>query len=74
MKNFMKRIASLIVMIMMAVVSVYAQEPSQVEKMVDELVKKYENIEGVECLSVVKGGGLELIKMMLNKELGKSFM
>ena len=42
--------------------------------MVDELVKKYENIEGVECLSVVKGGGLELIKMMLNKELGKSFM
>ena len=74
MKCFMKRIASLVVMIMMTFAVAYAQEPSQVEKNVDEIVKKYENVEGVECISVVKGGGLEMIKMMLNKELGKSFM
>ena len=67
----MKRIALLLVMIMMTFASAYAQEPSPVEKKVGELVMKYENIEGVDCLSVVKGGGLE---MMLSKELGKSFM
>ena len=74
MKYFMKRIALLIVMIMMTFASACAQELSQVEKMFDEMVKKYENIEGVECVSVVKGGGLEMMKMLLNKELGKSFM
>ena len=30
--------------------------------------------QGVECMSVVKGSDLELIKMTLNKEFGKSFM
>ena len=74
MKYFMKRIALSIVMITMTVVSVYAQEPSRVERIFDDMSKKYENVEGVECLSVVKGGGLELMKLMLNKELGKSFM
>ena len=70
----MKRIALLLVMIMMTFASAYAQEPSPAEKKVGELVMKYENIEGVDCLSVVKGGGLEMMKMMLSKELGKSFM
>lgn len=70
----MNRMVLLVTMIMMSFMSSYAHNPSQVEKMVDEMVKKYENIEGVECMSVVKGGGLEVIKMMLNKELGKSFM
>ena len=70
----MKRMTLLLVMIMMTFAAVYAQEPSQVEMKVDEIVKKYENVEGVDCISVVKGGGLEMIKMMLSKELGKSFM
>ena len=74
MKYFMKKIALLVVMIMMTFMAVSAQEPSQVEKMFDELVKKYENIEGVECMYVAKGSGLALVKMMLNQELGKSFM
>ena len=74
MKFLMKRMALLVVMIMMTFASACAQELSQVEKMFDEMVKKYENIEGVECVSVVKGGGLEMMKMLLNKELGKSFM
>lgn len=38
------------------------------------LVKKYENTKGVECMSIVKGEGLELIKMMLKKEFGRKFM
>ena len=74
MKFLMKRMALLVVMIMMTFASACAQELSQVEKMFGEMVKKYENIEGVECVSVVKGGGLEMMKMLLNKELGKSFM
>ena len=74
MKNFMKRITFLVVMIMMTFAAAYAQVPSQAEKVVGELVKKYENVEGVDCLSVVKGGGLEMVKLMLSKELGRSFM
>lgn len=74
MKNFMKKIALLVVMIMMTFMTAYSQELSPVEKKVNELVKKYENVEGVDCLSVVKGGGLEMVKLMLSKELGRSFM
>lgn len=74
MKCFMKRITFLVVMIMMTFAAAYAQVPSQAEKVVGELVKKYENVEGVDCLSVVKGGGLEMVKLMLSKELGRSFM
>ena len=70
----MKRITFLVVMIMMTFAAAYAQVPSQAEKVVGELVKKYENVEGVDCLSVVKGGGLEMVKLMLSKELGRSFM
>ena len=74
MKYFMKKITLLVVMIVMSFMAAYAQEPSPVEKKVSELVKKYENIDGVDCLSVVKGRGLEMIKLMLSKEFGKSFM
>lgn len=74
MKCFMKRITFLVVMIMMTFAAAYSQVPSQAEKVVGELVKKYENVEGVDCLSVVKGGGLEMVKLMLSKELGRSFM
>lgn len=52
----------------------HAQESSKVEIKVNELVKKYENVKGVDCMSVTKGLGLRLIKMMFNKQLGKQFM
>ena len=55
-------------------ITCFAQNTSKIEKAVDELVKKYENVKGVDCISVVKGGGLELVKTMLNKQFGKSFM
>ena len=51
-----------------------AQQPSEVEKIVGEVVKKYDGKPGITCFTVAKGSGLELVKMALNKELGKSFM
>ena len=59
---------------MTAVVDSYAQQSGEVEKKVNELVKKYDGTQGITCMTVVKGGGLEMIKMMLKKEFGKSFL
>lgn len=55
-------------------VSSNAQTPVSVEKTFKGIVKKYEETAGVTCIAVVKGGGLEMIKMVLNKEFGKDFM
>ena len=52
----------------------HTQESSKVEAKVNELVKKYENVKGVDCMSVTKGLGLSMVKMMFNKQLGKQFM
>lgn len=57
-----------------AAVSTYANTSSKVESTVKEIVTKYEGVKGVECMTVVKGQGLELIKMTLNREFGRSFM
>ena len=70
----MKRMMLLVALVMMTFVSNYAQEPSQVEKMVDEIVKKYENTNGVNCFKVAKGSGLKMFKMLFNKQLGRDFM
>ena len=69
----MIRILLLVISILAAHVT-FAQEASKVEKAVDEMVSKYEGASGVTCLTVVKGRGLEIMKAMLNKEFGKSFM
>ena len=74
MKNFMRRMALLVALVMMSMLSGYAQAPSAVEMEVNKIVKKYDNVKGVDCISVTKGSGLELFKMMLNKKFGKSFM
>ena len=66
--------ALLVALVMMSMLSGYAQAPSAVEMEVNKIVKKYENVKGVDCISVTKGSGLELFKMMLNKKFGKSFM
>lgn len=67
-KNF------IVALCMMAFVGSYAQEASPVAKKVDEIVKKYDDTKGVDCITVVKGRGLELFKVMFNKEFGKDFM
>lgn len=70
----MKRIALLVVFCLITTLAGYAQTPSKVETKVINLVKKYENTAGVECMTVVRGGGLEMVKMMFNKQFGKEFM
>lgn len=42
--------------------------------MVQKIVERYEEVPGVECVTLVKGGGLDLAKMMFNKQFGKDFM
>lgn len=73
-ENMMKRVLLLVALVMAAFVSGYAQEPSQVEKAVYEIVKKYDDTKGVECVTVVKGNGLEMVKLLFNKQFGKDFM
>ena len=51
-----------------------AQESQSVENTMNEITKKYEANQDVSCISVVKGGGLEMVKIMLKKESGKDFM
>ena len=55
-------------------IAAYAQSPSKAADVMKEMVNKYETTDGVECIVATKGNGLELIKMMFNKELGKGFM
>ena len=74
MKNMMKRIALLEALVLMTFVGGYAQEPSQVEKTVDAIVKKYDDVDKVECITVTKGNGLEMFKILFNKQFGKDFM
>ena len=74
MKNMMKRIALLVALVLMTFVGGYAQEPSQVEKTIDAIVKRYDDVDKVECFTVTKGNGLEMLKMLFNKQFGKDFM
>ena len=60
--------------LLMLGVSVYAESPTGVNKAMNELVKKYDGAKGVNCVTVTKCQGLEVMKLMLNGELGKSFM
>lgn len=55
-------------------ITAYAEESAKIEKAVLDMVSRYEGVEGVEAQSFVKGEGLELVKMMLNKEFGRKFM
>ena len=55
-------------------VASFAQESSQVEKTVDAIVKKYDDVDKVECFTVTKGNGLEMLKMLFNRQFGKDFM
>lgn len=73
MRSMMKRLALFVSLVMMTIVG-YAQEPSQVEKAVDAIVKKYDDIDKVECFMVTKGNGLEMFKILFNKQFGKDFM
>lgn len=74
MNRFLIKITMLLALFTMAFSTATAQNSAKVESTFKEIIKKYEGTEGVECVSVVKGQGLDLIKAMLRKELGRSFM
>ena len=59
---------------MTTMLTVYAQGSSKVEEKVNAMIEKYDGVEGVDCITLVKGRGLEMIKMAFNKEFGKDFM
>ena len=70
----MKKIVLLLALCVMSMVTAFAQVPSQVETKIKEIVKQYDPVKGVDCLTVAKGSGLGLIKVMLNQQFGKDFM
>ena len=72
MKYILKLI--LVLLSMTAMIDAYAQQSGNVEKKVNELVKKYDGGHGITCMQVSKGNGLELLKMALRNEFGKSFL
>ena len=74
MRNIILKIALVAVFFTSAMASGLAQNTSKVEERVNEIVRKYENTEGVECITLTKGIALNLLKATLNKTLGKSFM
>lgn len=75
---FMKRLILIMTLLsaMFRVTSVdcHAQQSADVQRTMDGIVMKHEESQGVSCIKVVKGKGLEMLKMMFNKEFGKDFM
>jgi hypothetical protein len=74
MKSLVKIQALLAALLMTTFVNCHAQKPANAETAISEIAKKYEGNKEVNCMTVVKGGGLEMLKLMLNKEFGKKFM
>lgn len=74
MKNIVRINVLLVALLMAALVNGYAQPTASVANTVNEIVRKHENTKGVNCMTVAKGSGLELVKKMFNKEFGKEFM
>ncbi|MBQ5827198.1 MAG: hypothetical protein IIW47_00205, partial [Bacteroidales bacterium] len=60
--------------IMFSGIAGYPYKTDDVGKTVKEIAEKYQDSTGVECMTIVKGEGLNLVKMMLKKEFGKQFI
>ena len=67
----MKRKLFVLSLCILAALTGYAQNSSDVETKVKEIVSKYENVEGVNCMTVAKGSGLGLVKAMFKDEFGR---
>ena len=74
MKHFKLKMVLLAVLLLFVGKVGYAQEQTAAGKAIAEMVAKYENTEGVDCMVVTKGNGLGLVKMALKAQLGKSFL
>ena len=68
------RVMLLSLLLTLVSINVYADSAEKIEATVDEIAKKYDGVSGVEVISVTKGNGLELVKMMFKKQFGKEFM
>lgn len=74
MKPFINNVIILVALSMLTMLTSYAQTSSKVETKMKQLVTKYEEVKGVDCMTVTNGFGLGLVKMMFNKQFGKEFM
>ena len=74
MTHYIKILILLVAMLFPSLADGNVQQPTTVESTVNEIVRKYEESQGVNCMTVVKGKGLDMVKMMFNKEFGKEFM
>ena len=74
MNSMIKKMVLLVVLCLTTIAFGYAQERSKAEIKISEIVKRYEEVKGVECVTVVKGRGLGLVKMSFNQQYGKEFM
>ena len=70
----MKKLVLFVALCVATIAVGYSQVPSKIDVKVQEIVKIYNNVKGVECMTVTKGSGLEMVKLMLNKQFGKDFM
>ena len=74
MRKTIKRAMLATVLLIMAAAAGHAQISTKVEKAINEIASRYDDVDNVECVTVTKGSGLEMIKVMLNKQFGKDFM
>ena len=72
--SFLLKFYSALIVLLLIAINCHAQKSSDVQSAIAEIVKKYETTDGVTCTTVSKGNGLNLVKMMFNKEFGKEFM
>lgn len=69
----MKRLITLVLSLIISTLC-FAANQSALDEAVKSFIQQFENTEGVESHVFVKGEGLDLVKLMLNKEFGKKFM
>lgn len=74
MKSLIKGLAMLTALVMLGVGTLHAAEPTTPSAVMSKIVEKYEDTDDVMCLAVGRGLTLEMLKMNLNKSLGKEFM
>lgn len=75
-KNMGMRSFRAILLALFAIISITsnAATTEQVDKAVKDIIATYKDSKGIETVSVAKGNGLEIVKMMLKKHFGKEFM
>ena len=74
MKSIVKFRLVLVALLLATFVNAFAQLSSDVETAMSQIVAKYDGQKGISCMTVAKGSGLEMMKIMFNREFGKEFM